>query len=104
MYRGSRGSGFCLRRSPATRTSTVQEAGPRETAWAARRLWRRPRFAAVAVLTVAVAVAPSLIFRLVGRAVLPPLPFDRSDELVVVRQRAQAGWRPATSYPKFRYL
>lgn len=73
-----------------------------ETAAAARRLCKEPRFAAIGVLTVAVAIAPSLIFRLVDRAVLPPLPFERSEELVHIWQRIP--YRIATSYPKLRHL
>jgi putative ABC transport system permease protein len=55
------------------------------------------------VLTVAVSLAPSLIFELVGRAVLPPLPFERARDLVMVRQ-PYMGSRVGTSYPKLRYL
>jgi len=77
----------------------------REAAWAARRLARAPAFTAVAVLTVAVAVAPSLIFRLVDRAVLPPLPFDRSDELIDIRQAPEVGGgRRPVSYPWLSHL
>jgi hypothetical protein len=73
-----------------------------ETVLAARRLWKAPRFGGVAVLTIAAATAPSLIFGLVSRAVLPPLPFAQSHELVHMWQRVP--WRMATSYPKLRYL
>jgi len=75
----------------------------REAAWAARRLAKAPAFSAVAVVTLAVAVAPSLIFRLVDRAVLPPLPYDRPHELIAIWQRLRFG-RLATSYPKLRLL
>ena len=75
----------------------------RETVWAARRLSRAPGFVAVAVLTLAVAIAPSLIFRLVDQAVLPPLPFARSQDLLSMWQRVSFG-RMATSYPKLRFL
>jgi putative ABC transport system permease protein len=74
----------------------------RETAWAMRRLWRRPLGASLAVLTVAVAITPSLLFQLVNAAVLPPLAFERSHELVRIWQRVP--WRMACSYPKLRYL
>ncbi len=74
----------------------------RETTWAMRRLFQRPLATAVAVLTVTVALAPSLIFQLVSRAVLPPLPFERAEKLVSVWQHVP--WRMATSYPKLRYL
>jgi putative ABC transport system permease protein len=75
----------------------------RETRWASRRLTRRPLAAAVAILTVAVALAPSLIFQLVARAVLPPLPFERAQDLVMIRQ-PYMGVRVGTSYPKLRFL
>jgi len=75
----------------------------REAAWAARRLSRTPGFVAVAVLTLAVATAPSLIFRLVDEAVLPPLPYERAHELVAIGQRVSFG-RMCTSYPKLRHL
>jgi hypothetical protein len=71
----------------------------RETVWAVRRLGRTPGFVGVAVLTLAVAIAPSLIFRLVDHAVLPPLPYPRSQDLVAIWQRFGFG-RMATSYPK----
>ena len=58
----------------------------REASWAIQRLTRRPFAAAVAVFTVAVALAPSLMFQLVARAVLPPLPFERAQDLVMIRQ------------------
>jgi putative ABC transport system permease protein len=75
-----------------------------ETTLATRRLWKAPRFVAVAVLTVAAATAPSLIFNLVGRAVLPPLPFARSNDLMHVWQRLDGSWRGSGSYPRLRYL
>jgi len=75
----------------------------REAAWAARRLSRTPGFVAVTVLTLAVATAPSLIFRLVDKAVLPPLPYERAYELVAIGQRVSFG-RMSTSYPKLRHL
>ena len=75
----------------------------RESAWAARRLLRTPRFAAVAVLTMGLAAAPSLIFSLVSRAVLPALPFENPAEMLHVWRR-EGTLRGATSYPKLRYL
>jgi putative ABC transport system permease protein len=74
----------------------------REVAWAVRRLLRRPFAAAIAVAAVAVAVAPSLLFQLVSRAVLPSLPFERPADLLSVSQRVP--WRMPTSYPKLQYL
>jgi hypothetical protein len=64
----------------------------REQQLAARQLARSPRFVMVAVLTLAAAVTPSLIFDLVGRAVLPPLPFEEPHELVHVWQRWLGVW------------
>ena len=60
----------------------------RESAWALHRLARKPAFAAVAALTLGASIAPSLIFQQVDRAVLLPLPYERSEELVAVWQRA----------------
>jgi predicted permease len=59
---------------------------------------RAPQFAIVAVLTIGAALAPTLIFSLVGRAVIPPLPFEDSDRLVRV-WGGGPGQRGATSYP-----
>jgi hypothetical protein len=56
----------------------------REPPRALRRLSRAPGFTIVAVLTVALAVLPSVVFRLVDRAVLPPLPYERPHELVAL--------------------
>jgi len=74
-----------------------------ETAWAARRLARAPAFTAVAILTLGVAIAPSLIFSLVDRAVLPPLPYERAHELIAIWQRFSYA-RLGTSYPNLRNL
>jgi len=77
----------------------------REAAWALRRLARTPAFTLVAILTVAIAVAPSLIFRLVDRAVLPPLPFERPEELLAIRQAPDAyGGRRPISYSWLSHL
>jgi predicted permease len=73
-----------------------------ESGRALRRLARTPLFVAVAVLTLGMALAPSLIFELVGRAVLPPLPYEDSEELVLIWQSGEI--RRATSYPKLRLL
>jgi predicted permease len=75
----------------------------RETAWAFRRLAKAPGFTTVGVLTLGLAVAPGLIFRLVDRAVLPPLPYERSQDLIAIWQKVSFG-RMATSYPKLRHL
>ena len=75
----------------------------REAAWAFRRLLKTPAFAAVGILTLGLAVAPGLIFRLVDRALLPPLPYERSHELIAIWQRFSYG-RLCTSYPKLRHL
>jgi putative ABC transport system permease protein len=55
--------------------------------YAVRSLARRPVFAAVAVLTLAVGVgANAAVFSLVNATVLRPLPFDEPDRLVVLHQ------------------
>jgi putative ABC transport system permease protein len=76
----------------------------REPPRALRRLSRAPGFTIVAVLTVALAVLPSVVFRLVDRAVLPPLPYERTQELVALWERSGPGIRGATSFPKLRLL
>jgi predicted permease len=75
----------------------------RETAWALRRLASTPAFTVLGILTLGVAIAPSLIFLLVDRAVLPPLPYEAPHELVYIWQRTPSA-RLATSYPKLRHL
>lgn len=51
-----------------------------------RALLRRPAFSAVVVLTLALAVAANTaVFSLVRGALLSPLPYDRPDELALVR-------------------
>lgn len=70
---------------------------------ASRRLVAAPGFAAVAVLAIAFAVTPTVIFRLVDRAVLPPLPYPRPQELVAVWRHNDWG-NGATSFPKLNLV
>jgi predicted permease len=65
---------------------------------ACRRLLTTPVFAAGATLAVAFAVTPSVVFRLVQRAVLPPLPYEQPEDLVVLWRQYPFG-RMATSFP-----
>ena len=75
-----------------------------ETVWAARRVLRSPRVVLVGGVTIALAVTPGLIFRLVDRAVLPPLPFDQSGDLIAIRTRADRGVHMPSAYPKLQYM
>src|SRR6185436_8697509 len=53
--------------------------------FAVRRLRRRPKFAAVAILTMALGIgAATAIFSIVDGVLLRPLPFDEPDRLVSV--------------------
>src|SRR3977135_276211 len=75
----------------------------RETAWAFRRLLKAPAFTAMGVLTLGLPWGPGLIFLLVDRAALPPLPYERSHELIAIWQRFPHA-RLATSYPSLHHL
>ena len=63
--------------------------GMRELRRAARSLSRRPGFTVVAVLTLALGIgANAAIFSVVDSVLLKPLPFDESEDLVVIRHHA----------------
>jgi predicted permease len=71
---------------------------------AARRLLATPAFTLAGILTLAVAMVPSLFFAAIRAAVVPPLPLNRPQELVAVgRLNSVDSIRPS-SYPKFRFL
>jgi predicted permease len=55
-----------------------------------RRLWREPGFTTAAALTLALGVGANVaVFTLVEALLLRPLPYERADELVIVRHRDQ---------------
>ncbi len=71
--RGTRGRGY-----------TVEQLG-RDIQFALRRLGRRPAFALVAVLTIALGIGANVaIFSVVKTVVLDPLPYEAREELVAL--------------------
>src|SRR5262249_50227249 len=69
----------------------------------ALRTWRRrPGFAAVAVLTLALGVgANTAMFSIVNAVLLRPLPFPYADRLVAVWGRIPGTPQPLASWPEF---
>jgi putative ABC transport system permease protein len=82
-----------LRRSGHTREERLAMRERLDILWqdlryAVRTLVRSARFSASAVLTLALGLgAATVVFSVVDHVVLRPLPFERPDELVVVRER-----------------
>ena len=71
--------------------------------YAARTLLRRPGFAAVVVLTLALGIgANSAIFSVVNSVLLNPLPYANPERLVMVWGRYPDFGRVSTSLPDFR--
>lgn len=71
--------------------------------FALRGLRRRPGYASVAVLTIAIAVAGNTaIFSVVNGVLLEPLPFHEPDELVTLDVRSTQGFSISTSIPNYR--
>jgi putative ABC transport system permease protein len=73
--------------------------------YSARRLWRRPGFTALAVLTVGLGVgATTAMFSAVNGVLLRPLSYPEADRLVMIRgaTRAQPGRAGVISYPDYR--
>ena len=69
-----------------------------------RSLWRRPGFAFIAVLTLALGIgANTAIFTLIDYVVLRALPARAPEQLVVLARNPE---KPATSfnYPDYRYI
>ena len=77
---------------------------PRDLRFAIRRLLQEPRFAAVCVVTLALAIgANTAIFSAVNAALIRPLPYPAADRLVQVWEtnpRAER-WGDWASYPDF---
>ena len=74
-------------------------------AHAARRLWRRPAFAAVAAGTLALGIGGSVsIFSVARAVVLRPLPYASPERLAMLWQRDAERGQPFVemSYPTFR--
>ena len=75
--------------------------------YAARLLWRAPAFTAVAVATLALGIgANTAIFSIVDAALLEPLPYPQSEQLVALTETVQrdAIERRGLSYPDFHDL
>jgi len=72
--------------------------------FALRSLARRPGFATVALLTIAVGIAANTaIFGVVRAVLLEPLPFERANELVTLDQRdAETDFHISLSIPNYR--
>jgi putative ABC transport system permease protein len=76
-----------------------------DLAHAARRLWRRPAFAAVAAATLALGIGGSVsIFSVARAVVLRPLPYASPERLAMLWQRDAERGQPFVemSYPTFR--
>jgi putative ABC transport system permease protein len=77
----------------------------RDLRYALRTLARNPGFACVSILALALGVgANSAIFTVVQSVLLRPLPFRRSDELVVVRERNLKAGFPQFSLSPGNYV
>ncbi len=86
--------------TPGAPTGHVLAALSQDLRYAARMLWKRPGFAAVAVLTLALGIGPTTaIFSVVYGVLLKPLPFDDPDRLVAVYHLAP-GWGPGPKGPQ----
>lgn len=77
----------------------------RDLRYALRTLARNPGFACVSILALALGVgANSAIFTVVQSVLLRPLPFRRSDELIVVRERNLKAGFPQFSLSPGNYV
>src|SRR6476660_271505 len=53
-----------------------------------RNLWRRPAFAVIAIVTLALGIgANAAVFTVSNAILLSPLPYDRPDEVVILNEQ-----------------
>src|SRR5436190_8101861 len=71
--------------------------------YAIRMLAKRPAFALVAIVTLAVGIgANTAIFSVVNGVLLRPLPYPEPDRIVRLYEQTSRGPRVSVSYPNFR--
>jgi len=88
-----------------SRLGRIVDECPRDIRLAARRLWRRPGFTALAVATLALGIGgAAAIFSVAHAVVLRPFPFHVPDRLVLLWQNDTRRDQPFVelSYPTYR--
>jgi len=65
-------------------------------------LMKKPGFAVIAIITLALAIgANTAIFSVVSALLLRPLPYDRAEQLVLLGEKSTEGKRIPASYPNY---
>lgn len=87
----------------AVRRARTMDALLQDLRFGVRTLLRNPGFTVVAVLTLTLGIgANSAIFSVVHGVLLAPLPFEDSDELMVVEEVGQRGGSMQVAWPNFQ--
>src|SRR5262245_48961840 len=69
---------------------------------AVRALFKRPAYAVVGILTLALGIgANTAIFSIIDRVLLRPLPYRDADRIVTLAERNSKGRPSAVSHPNF---